>query len=334
VISAHPAAIRARKPPTYSIKLRVTDEQRARVEMMEVLLADEQKPKPLPSQPILTSRNIFRLVIAVALLVPIAWMIITGSQKIPPPQPGDLPGVIDFTQQVQLIPAGAPVLIAFDYEPGFSGEMNQAISTLINQLVIKGAFMTLVTTNPSGSALAESMIQNNTELSETNSYYTDLGYIPGGTMGLLGLATSPRAMLPYSLNGDNVWVNPPLNTISSVADFNAVIVITNDADTARAWIEQVGPSLQKIGRPLLFVASSQAEPLILPYYKASPAQVQGLVAGLTGGLAYGRTVGSIPQNGLWDAFSIGISVSVLIILIGTIAGVVVKMPANDKKKEN
>jgi len=88
------------------------------------------------------------------------------------------------------------------------------------------------------------------------------------------------------------------------------------------------------GRPLLFVASSQAEPLILPYYEASPAQVQGLVAGLTGGLAYGRTVGSVPQNGVWDAFSIGISVSVLIILIGTIAGVVVKMPANDKKKEN
>jgi hypothetical protein len=334
VISAHPAAIRAHKPPTYSIKLRVTDEQRARVEMMEVLLADEQKPKPLPSQPILTSRNIFRLVIAVALLVPIAWMIVTGSQQVPPPQPGNLPGVVDFTQQVQLLPAGAPVLIAFDYEAGFSGELNQAISTLINQLTIKGAFMTLVTTNPSGPALGENMIQNNIQLSETNSNYANLGYIPGGTMGLLGLATSPRAMLPYSLNADNIWANPPLNTVSSVADFNAVIVITNDADTARAWIEQVGPSLQKVGRPLLFVASSQAEPLILPYYKASPAQVQGLVAGLTGGLAYGRTVGSVPQNGLWDAFSIGISASVLIILIGTIAGVVVKMPANEKKKEN
>jgi hypothetical protein len=334
VISAHPAAIRARKPPTYSIKLRVTDEQRARVEMMEALLADEQKPKPLPSQPILTSRNIFRLVIAVALLVPIAWMIITGSQQIPPPQPGDLPGVIDFTQQVQLIPAGAPVLIAFDYEAGFSGEMNQAISTLINQLVIKGAFMTLVTTNPSGSALAESTIQNNTELSGTNSAYTNLGYIPGGTIGLLGLATSPKTILPYSLTEENVWANAPLDTISSVADFNAVIVITSDADTARAWIEQVGPSLQKVGRPLLFVTSSQAEPLILPYYEASPAQVQGMVSGLPGGLAYGRTVGNISQNGLWDAYSIGISASVLIILIGTIAGVVVKMPENDKKKEN
>jgi hypothetical protein len=200
--------------------------------------------------------------------------------------------------------------------------------------MIKSAFMTLVTTNPSGSALAESMVQNSAQLSGTNSNYANLGYIPGGTMGLLGLATSPKAMLPYSLNGDNVWANAPLNTVSSVADFNAVIVITNDADTARAWIEQVGPSLQMAGRPLLFVASSQAEPLILPYYEASPAQVQGLVAGLTGGLAYGRTVGSVPQNGVWDAFSIGISVSVLIILIGTIAGVVVKMPANDKKKEN
>jgi hypothetical protein len=334
VISAHPTAIRARKPPTYSIKLKVTEEQSARVAMMEALLADEQKPKPLPPQPILTSRNVFRLVIAAALLVPIAWMIITGSQKVSPPQPGNLPGVVDFTQQVQLLPAGEPVLIAFDYEAGFSGEMNQAITTFLNQLMIKGTFMTLVTTNPSGSALAESAVKTTIDLYGTSSNYANLGYIPGGTMGLLGLANSPRTLLPYSLNGDNVWAVSPLNTISSIADFIAVVVITNDADTARAWIEQVGPSLQKASRPLLVVTSAQAEPLILPYYAATPSQVQGLVAGLTGGLAYGRTVGSIPQTGIWDAYSIGISASVLIILVGTIAGVVMKMPADGKKKES
>jgi hypothetical protein len=50
VISTHPSAIRARKPPTYSIKLRVTDEQKARVEMMEELLAGEDKPTPLPTR--------------------------------------------------------------------------------------------------------------------------------------------------------------------------------------------------------------------------------------------------------------------------------------------
>jgi hypothetical protein len=337
VISAHPSAIRARKPPTYSIKLRVTDEQRARVEMMEALLADEQKPKPLPSQPIITSRNIFRLVIAAVLIIPITWMIVTGSQKTSTPQPGSIPGVVDFTQQIRTLPDGIPVLLAFDYEAGFSGEMNLAISTLISQLMIKNSYLTLVTTTPSGPALAESIINSSTGLDgipKAFSNYTNLGYIPGGTMGLLGLANSPKAVLPYSLDGTNVWAIPPLNSISTINDFSAVIVMTNDPDIARSWIEQVGPVLRVDGTPLLIITSSQAEPLIRPYVEASPAQVQGLVTGLAGGLAYSRSVGNMQQNGVWDAFSISMTTSALIIIVGSIIGVVLKMPTPGKKKED
>jgi hypothetical protein len=337
VISAHPSAIRAQKPPTYSIKLRVTDEQQARVEMMEELLADEEKPKPLPSQPIITTRNIFRLIVAVALLLPMVWMIISGSQQTTTPQPGNIPGVVDFTQQIQVLPSGAPVLMAFDYEAGFSGELNIAITNVLTQLMNKSAYLTLVSTTPSGPALAESMIKNASSSLAGNpgsySNYANLGYIPGGTMGLLGLATSPKNLLPYSLAGDNVWAGVPLNAIASVKDFSAVIVMTNDPDTARTWIEQIGPQLQEAGTPLLIVTSSQAEPLIRPYYTSTPAQVQGLIAGLAGGVAYGRTVGNIQQNGIWDAFSAGVTISVLIILIGSIAGVVVKMLAASNQKE-
>jgi len=336
VISAHPSAIRARKPPTYSIKLRVTDEQRARVEMMEALLADEQKPKPLPSPPTITSRNIFRLVIAAVLIIPIVWMIVTESHRTPPPQPGNVPGVVDFTQQVQMLPAGIPVLLAFDYEAGFSGEMNLAVSTLIDQLMIKNSYLTLVSTTPSGPALAESIINTSTGLDgmpKAYSTYANLGYIPGGTMGLLGLANSPKAVLPYSLDGTNVWAIPPLNTISTINDFSAVIVMTNDPDIARSWIEQVGPVLRVDGTLLLIITSSQAEPLIRPYYEATPSQVQGLVTGLSGGLAYGRSVGNVQQNGVWDAFSISMTTSALIIIVGSIISVVVKMPTSGKKKE-
>jgi hypothetical protein len=338
VISSHPSSIRAQKPPTYSIKLRVTDEQRARVEMMQELLADEDKPIPLPSQPIITSQNIFRLIVAVALLLPMVWMIVSGSQHTSTPQPGNIPGVVDFTQQIQMLPSGAPVLMAFDYEAGFSGEMNVAISNVITQLIKKRAYLTVVATTPSGPPLAESIINtvysNLVGKTALYSYTADLGYIPGGTMGLLGLATSPRSILPYSLNGYNVWAGAPLNTISSIKDFSAVIVMTNDPDTARIWIEQISPKLQQAKTPLLIVTSSQAEPLIRPYYAASPSQVQGMIAGLAGGVAYGRSVGNVQQNGVWDAYSIGITVSILIILFGSITGGVLKMFKSDQKKGN
>jgi len=149
---------------------------------------------------------------------------------------------------------------------------------------------------------------------------------------LLGLATSPRSILPYSLSGYNVWAGAPLDAVSQVKDFRAVIVITNDPDTGRIWIEQIGPQLQQAGTPLLFITSSQAEPLIRPYFEANPAQVQGMITGLTGGVAYGRTVGTIQPNGVWDAYSVGVTISVLVILIGSIATGVVKMLAPEKKE--
>ncbi len=338
VISPHPSAIQARKPPTYSIKLRVTDEQRARLEMMEQLLADEQKPKPMPSKPVITYRHIFRLVVAALLILPILWMIIFRSEKAPIPQPGDVPGVVDFAHQVQNLPTGAPVLLAFDYEPGFSGELNVGLSTLLTQLFNKNAYLTLVTTTPSGPALAESLMRNASSggnaASAKYANYTDLGFIPGGTMGLFALAASPSSTLPYSIDGYNVWSVAPLNTISSVADFYAVILITHDPDTARAWIEQVGPQLKTRDKPLLVVTSKQAEPLIRPYYQATPAQVQGIVAGLEGGLAYARLSGAQLQSGVWDALSVAVTISVLVIIVGSVISVAFKSLSVKRKKED
>jgi ABC-type dipeptide/oligopeptide/nickel transport system permease subunit len=165
------------------------------------------------------------------------------------------------------------------------------------------------------------------------SSYTNLGYIPGSTLGLLGLAVSPKEILPYSLDGNNVWAGAPLNRIATVKDFSAVIVLTNDSVTARMWIEQIGPVLRQSATPLLIITSTQAEPLILPYYLAIPSQVQGLITGIVGGMAYARTVGNIQQSGLQDALSIGVIVSVLIIIVGTTIGLILKMrPPADKKE--
>jgi hypothetical protein len=336
VISPQPSAIRPRKPPTYSIKLKVTEEQQARLRMMEELLADEEKPKPLPSKPIITSRYIFRLIVAIALLLPMIWMVVSNSQQSSAPQPGNVPGVVDFTQRIQSLPVNATVLVAFDYQAGFSGEMNIAITNMLSQLMKNNAYITMVATTPAGPALAETIIKTTNTSSTANAgmytNYANLGYIPGGTLGLLGLATSPRSILPYALNASNVWAGAALKPITTVKDFAAVIVITDDPDTARMWIEQVGPQLRQAGTPLLFISSAQAEPLIRPYYQATPAQVQGLVAGLAGGLAYARAIGNYQPNGMWDALSAGITVSILIILIGSIAGVVMKMIPVGKKK--
>ena len=64
-----------------------------------------------------------------------------------------------------------------------------------------------------------------------------------------------------------------------------VLVITDDADTARGWIEQVQPKLVDplSPTPMTMVVSAQAEPLVYPSYLPFPKQVDGLVSGIAGG---------------------------------------------------
>jgi hypothetical protein len=64
------------------------------------------------------------------------------------------------------------------------------------------------------------------------------------------------------------------------------------------------------------IISAQAEPMVLPYYQASPRQVQGLVTGLRGSAAYARLTGrSGLSSAYWEAFSAGLVVAVLLISI-------------------
>jgi hypothetical protein len=64
------------------------------------------------------------------------------------------------------------------------------------------------------------------------------------------------------------------------------------------------------------VVSAQAEPMIRPYFDAN--QIQGLVVGLTGG----KSLEAITRPGLgrayWDAFSYGLLVAEVLILVGGI----------------
>jgi hypothetical protein len=337
VLSAEPGAVQHRKPKAFSIKLQVTAEQQARVALLQEMLASEKEPKPLPSKPVISSQYIFRLVIALVLLLPVLWIVLIGSQSVPLPAQGSVPPeVTDFRQSVTTLSANDPVLLSFDYQPGYLGEMDAAAAAVIQDLVDRDVYLALVSTSTTGPVLAERFIgylNNQPEYAQdpyTN--YANFGYIPGGAIGLLGLAEELRLTIPYTLDSLDVWGNQPLNSITTLADFERVIVLTDDSDTARAWIEQVGPSLDEEDTPLLMVVSAQAEPMVLPYYESNLKQVSGLVSGMAGGAAYESISGiSSLARVSWDAFSLGLLVAEVIIIVGVILSISTVALVGDKK---
>ena len=88
----------------------------------------------------------------------------------------------------------------------------------------------------------------------------NLSYLAGGTSSLLEFANRPRSAAPVALDtsvtGQLPWQRPALQGINSLQDFALVIVLTDSAETGRAWVEQVQPMLGST--PLTMVTSAQA----------------------------------------------------------------------------
>ncbi len=326
LLPAEPEITRAGKPPVYTLKLRVTEKQQRSASILVQMLDETQSPAPKRSQVSLTPQRIMRWIITIGILAAVIFPIMAKTRFIPPPALASQEQQAAFAL-INSLPENAPVLVAFEYEPGLSGEMDAAAGAVIDHLMTRKARLALVSSSPSGPALSELFIQ---KTQSRNQYvrgenYTNLGYISGGMTGLQSFATAPTttAIVSYDSlpiwqllsNRSSAWQQDPLVGISTLNQFELTIVITDDPDTARNWIEQVQPVLKR-GR-LIMVISAQAEPMIRPYFDAIPQQVNGVVTGLSGGALYEASIGR--QNlavEYWDAFGFGILMAQLLLLVG------------------
>jgi len=324
VLPAEPEISRINKTSGYSVKLQIPEKQQARITALQELMKTEGKPKLVQDRLVISSQHILRILIFVGLSLTIIWTSFFGGENILLPAfPVE---VFDASQAVNGIPSGAPVLLAVDYEPGFSAEMEAASTTVIDHLMLKGAYLTIVSTTPTGPALGERLVnlvnRRGNHYYQDSNQYINLGYIPGGLTGLLAFAEMPQRITPSSLTIDKntgkqirVWQDTQLKNLTRLADFSLVLVLTESPDTVRSWVEQVQPVLRQT--PIVMVTSAQAEPLIRPYYEGRPQQIKGFVAGVAGGASYEKlTMRLGPAAKQWGAFSNGLLVAILIILVG------------------
>jgi hypothetical protein len=108
-----------------------------------------------------------------------------------------------------------------------------------------------------------------------------------------------------------------LQNISSLSDFDLVVVATENPDRARSWVEQVQPKLGNT--PIILVVSKQAEPLVRPYYGSEPSQIQGLVSGFGVGAFYLSSNAHAGFSSMyWSSLNLALIVGGLLMLIGAV----------------
>jgi hypothetical protein len=317
-----------RKPQVYSAKLQMTEGQQRHAASLERLVAAESEPRPLLGQTRLRSASLLRWIIALVLILAAGLPLATGIQTVPGAvYPSELSTTRDLINGLR---ANPPVLLVFDYEPALSGELEAAAAPVLEHLLFKGPRLAILSTSPTGPILADSFMKRISHPPE----YVNLGYLAGGTAGVLGFAEDPPAAATYTLEGAPAWQTPTLQGVQSLSDFAAVIVLTDNADTGRTWIEQAGHYLNTA--PMIMVISAQAEPMIQPYYDSG--QIKGLVTGLAGGKAYEQANEQVFQGvGLarryWDAFSAGLFLAEVMILVGGLWSVIAAWRARRSKTQ-
>jgi hypothetical protein len=187
--------------------------------------------------------------------------------------------------------------------------------------------LTFISTNETGAILAERFISGHlADKYQSGVNYLNLGYLPGGQMGIRAFVQNPSVTAPYAIAQSptllNItlapaWTLPPLQGMTSLSQFAAFIIVTDNADFARAWIEQTTFAPDPIPAiPFVAISSAQAAPMIQPYYASK--QINGLVSGLYGGALVEQNNGGRPGTArtYWDAYSIGMLLAMVLILAG------------------
>jgi hypothetical protein len=307
VLPAMPGFAPSSKPRAYSVRLQPTQDQLDHATLLEQMLASETTALPLRTDSsVVLSQRVLRWFVAGILLVLIVAILFSGVQLLPLPSQLSPEGD-QANSAINDLPDDAPVLMIFDYEPALAGEMEAAAGSFVDQVIaLHHPRLTLLSTSPTGPALAERFM---TASQTRGQNYINLGYLPGESSGILAFAMNPRSAIPNR----TVWDVPIAQDVTRFSDYQLVILLTDRAETARAWVEQT--TGQREGHPFVIVSSAQAAPLIQPYLLSG--QVTGLVSGLREGAAFEQATNNYGlARQYWDAYNLSILVVCIMIVIG------------------
>lgn len=297
------------KPRPQSIRLQADESQQASAALLEQMLSAEAEPKPLRGGGTLAAQRSLRWMIAALLLLIITVSLATGLQIVPLPSsaPAESASILPT---LELLPNGAPVLMIFDYDPALAGELESTAAPLLDRfLASRRPRVSVLSTSPTGAALADMLFARRLKKHDyqPDSEYLNLGYLPGENASMLYFAEYPRKAIPSA-----GWNHPAAQGVTSLGDFAAILLFTDQGETARAWIEQT--SLQRAGRPMIVISSAQAAPMIRPYVQSG--QIAGLASGLHGGAMFSVSTADSPARTYWDAYQFSALFAAAMIALG------------------
>ncbi len=295
---------KSKPEPFRNPTIEVSGEEQTLADRLSEILEGEKVPQtPIASpkkSPIWMSRIFISLILILSV---IGSLLVTQPQPLPeirsPQSEAVLSWAVDLSE-------GSPVLIIFDYQPGYASEVEAIAEPILRLVIAKDGELTLVSSNASGSILAQNLLQKFSGIESIT--VKDLGFFPIGAFGGYQIGSQVQAGLesPYL----------PETTGSIPADtFAGILILSDRAEGARAWVEQL--SILMPDPPIFLLLTAQAGPMSLPYWETH--QVDGMISGISDAAGIVSAFSESPlTTAKWQAYQMGIVLMMAIILLGAI----------------
>ncbi len=239
------------------------------------------------------------------------------------------PLVRNLHEEVELLDEGSLVLLAFDYDPSTTDEMNLLAQMLVDHLMERGVGIVAVSLYPAGPPVAQAMLdeaaaQHPDYAGAYGQRYVNLGYLPGQATAVRLLGQSLPMALPQDFQGTLLSDLPLVDGVASLQDFALALELAASEQSVRWWVEQAATPYNVT---LAGAVSASVVPFVQPYYQTEPRQLVGLVGGLPDAAAYAtlRTDPEAQEGTLTarlDSLTGGHLVLILVLVSGSLVRIV------------
>ena len=194
-----------------------------------------------------------------------------------------------FTE-IEALEEGAPVLLAYDYDPGSEGELGPMATAFTLHCCHKKLKMFYLSLWPVGPQMIDDAI--NKVIKRDFSHlvygedYVNLGYKPGYESVIKVIVTDLRELYTTDDRGTNVDLIPMMRGIHSVQDFDLVINVSSGYAGTKEWVQYAATPYRDRIRLVAGCTGVQA-PLLYPYI---PDQLPGLLGAIKGAAEYEKLV--------------------------------------------
>jgi hypothetical protein len=225
-------------------------------------------------------KNLDRRWIFLCMMLAVAIPIL--FQKTFPEKPTQL--VQDVFDEVEELPEGSNVLLAFDYDPASEGELDPMATAFVRHCCEKNHKMYFIALWPVGTRMIEDKISRVIEKYYPDKVYgedyVNLGFKPGAEGVLKVIGTDMKKLFTTDYRNTSIDDIPMTREIKSVKDMDIILNVSAGYPGTKEWVQYVAtPYKVKIAGGCTGVQA----PLLYPYI---PNQLLGLLGAIKGAAEY------------------------------------------------